>query len=153
MSAPREFTMNYTFKLVYTDILYTLEISSYATLDILFDKATAKFEPHINYNKYYIEFVVAGQDNDELASEFNDDLYEPLWYEFGDKWRQVSFYVRPINKNDDLFHRMDNYNVETIEVEASESQVENRATETDTLVVNLQPPPELTRQVEREIFI
>jgi hypothetical protein len=154
MSAPREFTMNYTFKLVYTDILYTLEISSHESLDTLFRKVHEKFKPHVNYNKYYLDFAVAGQDKDELASGFNDDLYEPLWYEFGEKWRQISFYVRPINRNDDLFHRMDNYNVETIE-DASESQlteVENRETETDTLGVNISSPPGLNRQVESEEY-
>jgi len=153
MSAPREFTMNYTFKLVYTDILYTLEISSHESLDTLFRKVHEKFKPHVNYNKYYLDFAVAGQDKDELASGFNDDLYEPLWYEFGEKWRQISFYVRPVNRNDDLFHRMDNYNVETIEDDASESQlteVENRETETDTLGVNISSPPGLNRQVESE---
>ena len=146
MSAPREFTMNYTFKLVYTDIVYTLEISSHATLDDLFDEACEKFQPHINYNKYYIDFVKAGQNKDELASSVaHNSLYEPLWYEFGYKWRQVSFYVRPINRNDYLFHRMDNYNVEPIEEE--DSEVENRETETNTLRVNLPSPPGLTRQV------
>lgn len=159
MSAPREFTMKYNFKLVYTSIVYTIEISSHATLHDLFDEACAKFESHINYNKYYIDYVVAGQDKCELASAVGiHNLHDPLWYEFGDRWRQVAFYVRPMNRNDDSFHRMDNYNVipleEVPENEESEIQVpEVESRERDTLGINLPPPPGLTRQVDREIFV
>jgi len=155
MSAPREFTMNYTFKLVYTSIVYTIEISSHATLDELFDEACAKFAPHINYDKYYIDYVVAGQDKGELASVVGiHNIHEPLWYEFGDRWRKVSFYVRPMNRNDESFHRMDNYNVVPLEEEPENEpsgeepetlvpEVEGQAT--DILGVNLPPPPGLTR--------
>ena len=160
MSTPREFTMNYNFKLVYTDIVHTIEISSNATLHDLFDEACAKFTPHINYDNYYIDYIVAGQDKGELASAIGiHNLYEPLWYEFGDRWKQVSFYVRPMDRNDDLFHRMDNYNVVPLEEVAVQSQeTETQIPETnihasDTLGVVLPPPPGLTRQVDREIFI
>ena len=148
MSSPREFTMNFNFKLVYTGIVHNIEISSNFSLHDLFNKVSAKFQPHINYNKYYLDFVVAGQNKGELAlAVAHHNLYEPLWYEFGNRWRQISFYVRPINRNDDLFHRMDNYNVEPIEEEASESEVtEVESRERDTLGVNLPSPPGLTRQ-------
>lgn len=163
MSAPREFTMNYTFKLVYTSIVYTIEISSHATLHELFDEACTKFQPHINYYKYYIDYVVAGQDKGELASAVGiHNLHDPLWYEFGDRWREVAFYVRPINRDTDSFHRMDNYSVAPLEEvpenepsgeepETLVPEVEGRAT--DILGVNLPPPPGLTRQVDREIFV
>ena len=159
MSTPREFTMKYNFKLVYTSIVYTIEISSHATLHDLFDEACAKFEPHINYHNYYIDYVIAGQDKCELASAVGiHNLDDPLWYEFGDRWRQIAFYVRPVNRNDELFHRMDNYNAtpleEVPENEESEIQVsEVESRERDILGVNLPPPPGLTRQVDREIFI
>ena len=166
MSAPREFTMKYNFKLVYTSIVYTIEISSHATLQDLFDEACTKFAPHINYHNYYLDYVVAGQDKRELASAVGlHNLDQPLWYQFGDKWRQIAFYVRPINRNDDSFHRMDNYNVPPTledlesETQASDRDVPGRQTPetqfpeietrpTDILGVNLPPPPGLTRQVE-----
>ena len=123
MSTPREITMNYNFKLVYTSIVYTIEISSHATLQDLFDEASAKFEPHINYGYYYLDYVVAGLDKAELASAMGiHNLDHPLWYEFGDIWRQVAFYVRPMNRNDELFHRMDNYNVATLQDLEPETQ-------------------------------
>ena len=157
MSAPREFTMKYNFKLVYTSIVYTIEISSHATLQDLFDEACAKFSPHINYHNYYLDYVVAGQDKGELASAVSlHNLDDPLWYEFGDRWREVAFYVRPVNRNDELFHRMDNYNVAPLE-EVPENEPSGEEPETlvpevegqarDILGVNLPPPPGLTRQV------
>lgn len=129
MSAPREFTMKYNFKLVYTCIVYTIEISSHATLQDLFDEACTKFAPHINYYDYYLDYVVAGQDKRELASAVGlDNLDQSLWYQFGDKWRHISFYVRPINRNDDSFHRLDNYIVPpTLE----DLQPETQAQDTD----------------------
>lgn len=150
MSTPREFTMKYNFKLVYTSIVYTIEISSHATLLSLFAQACAKFEPHINYRYYYLDYVVAGQDKCELASAVSiDNLHHPIWYEFGDRWRQVAFYVRPMNMNDNSFHRMDNYNVapfeEVPENEVSGEELEIQVPEgnnlpRDILGVNLPPP-------------
>lgn len=142
MSSPTDFTMIYNFKLVYTNVVYCIEISSHATLHDLFDEACVKFTPHINLHKYYIDYVVAGQDNSELASAVGlDNLYEPLWYEFGDKWRQVSFYVRPMDRDTEEFVCMDSYN------EALFEQVPELNRPTDILGVNLPPPPGLTRQV------
>jgi len=164
MTAPSEITMQYTFKLVYTSIVYTIEISSYATLHDLFNEASAKFEPHINYEVYYIDYVVAGQDKCELASAVGtNNLEHPLWYEFGRRWREVSFYVRPVNRNTESFHRMDNYNVvpfnhlapetqesdtqgpETQESETQGPETESTTEITDSLGVNLPSPPGLTR--------
>jgi len=165
MSAPREFTMKFNFKLVYTTIVYTIGISSNASLHDLFDEASVKFEPYINYHNYYIDYVIAGQDKDELAPAiWHLNLHQPLCYEFGDKWRQISFYVRPINRNDEIFHRMDNYNIPTLEglqpetpaqdthiPETQSPEIESRPT--DILGLNLPPPPGLTRHVVREIFV
>lgn len=158
MPAPREFTMNYNFKLVYTDIVYTISISSHETLNNLFDKACTKFEHYINLDLYYIDYVVAGQPKKELASAVSHhNLENPLWYEFGERWRQVSFYIRPINRNDNSFHRMDNYNVESIqglvpETQAPESHLsseqqtpELQNEQRDILGINLPSPPVLTR--------
>lgn len=165
MSAPREFTMKFNFKLVYTTIVYTIGISSNASLHNLFDEASVKFQPHINYHNYYIDYVIAGQDKGELALAVGHlNLHQPLWYKFGDRWRQISFYVRPINKNDEIFHRMDNYNIPAFEglqpetpaqdihiLETQTLEIESRPT--DILAVNLPPPPGLTRHVVRQIFV
>ena len=155
MSAPREFTMNYTFKLVYTNIVYNVKISSHETLHDLFYEACDKFTPHINYNKYYIDYVVNGQDKCELAEAIDDIniLDHPLWYEFGDRWKQISFYVRPMDRETDSFIRMDRYIEETLEVARDRqvpdiqfSEFENR--ETDTLGTNLPLTPGLITQVD-----
>lgn len=111
-------TINFNFKLVYTDIVYNIEISNHATLRDLFDMASEKFVPHINFDIYNIDYIVAGQDKGELASAVDiNNLENPLWCEFGGRWSEVSFYVRPIIKNTQLFHRMDNYNVEPLLVQ------------------------------------
>lgn len=155
MSAPREFTMNYTFKLVYTNIVYNVKISSHETLHDLFYEACHKFTPHINYNKYYIDYVVNGQDKCELAEAIDDIniLDHTLWYEFGDRWKQISFYVRPMDRETDSFIRMDRYIEETLEVARDRqvsdiqfSEFENR--ETDTLGTNLPLPSGLIIQVD-----
>ena len=111
MLSPREFIMVFTFKLVYSNIVYTIEISSHATLQELFDKAHDKFTPHVNYDIYYLNYVFAGQDKSELAPAIEiNNLDEPLWHDFMDKWKHISFYIRPMNKISNSFHRRDNYN-------------------------------------------
>jgi len=164
MTTESEVTINFNFKLVYTDIVYNIEISNHATLDDLFSKACEKFTPHINYEVYYIDYVVAGQKNCELASAVGtNNLDHTLWYEFGRRWREVSFYVRPVNRNTESFHRMDNYNVvpfnhlapetqesDTQGPETQESDTQGPETEstteiTDSLGVNLPSPPGLIR--------
>lgn len=153
MSTPREFTMNYNFKLVYTDIVYNVEISSHETLHDLFDKACIKFAPHIDYNMYYIDYVIAGQDKGELASSVGHlNLYDPIWYEFGSRWRQVSFYVRPVSRTTNTFVRMDRYIQTTSDTQVPETEVpDTQVPETDIQVsdalgVILPPPPGLIRQ-------
>ena len=117
-TTPQEFIMNFNFKLVYTDIVYNVEISSHSNMNDLFGLASTKFEPHINYDKFYIDFVIAGQDKGELASSVSHlNLDEPLWYEFGKKWRQVSFYVRPVSRETDRFVLMDRYNERIVDVD------------------------------------
>ena len=110
MPTPREYTMNFNFKLVYTQIVYKIEISSHASLQDLFNEAYTKFQPHIDYNKYYLELVVAGKANGELASALGlHNLDKPLWYEFGEKWIYMSFYIRPINRVTNIFHLFERY--------------------------------------------
>jgi len=113
MPTPQEFTMNYNFKLVYTDVLYNVQISSHSTLEQLFSMASVLFEQHIDYDKYYIDYVVCGQEKVEMASAISHhNLDHPLYYEFGgEKWKQVSFYVRPMSRITDRFVRMDTYNL------------------------------------------
>ena len=141
MTTPREFTMNFNFKLVYTDIVYNVETSSNTTLHDLFDDACNKFAPHIDYYKYYIDYVVAGQEGCELAPEIDYSyLYESIWNKFGEKWRQISFYIRPMNRETETFIRMDRYIEEPTR---TIQELGNRVT--DVLGVNLPPPPEQTR--------
>lgn len=110
MSTPRDYTMEFYFKLVYTNITYRIQISSNATIFDLFDEASIKFQQYINYDKYYIDYVVAGQDKSELGpAVIMNNLYQPLWYKFADKWKQISFYIRPMNKYTDRFICMETY--------------------------------------------
>ena len=151
-TTPQEFTMNFNFKLVYTDIVYNIEISSHSNMESLFGLASTKFDPHINYDKFYIDFVIAGQDKGELASSVSHlNLDEPLWYEFGQKWRQVSFYVRPVSRDTDRFVRMDRYNERTVDVGQAPEEEDQPQEEEE--VQDPQVPPGLTRQVDRAIFI
>lgn len=145
-----ELTINFNFKLVYTNIVYNIEISNHASLRDLFGMACEKFVSHINFSIYNIDYIVAGQDKGELAPAVGtNNLDNPLWYEFGGRWRQVSFYARPVNRNDQSFHRMDNYNVvpfnnlepATQEPETQEPETENNTGITDLLGVNLPSPP------------
>lgn len=109
MSAVSEFTMNFNFKLVYTTIVYNIKISSHASLEDLFCQARSKFAPHINYFKYYIDYVIAGQEKGELApAVFATYLEYPLWHQFRN-WKQISFYVRPINRDINMFVRRNTY--------------------------------------------
>ena len=147
-----EFTMNFTFKLVYTSIVHNIEISSRDNMAKLFDMAGAKFAEYINYNKYYVDYVIAGQPKDELASAVGyHNLEDPLDYEFGDKYKQVSFYVRPMERSTDNFVRMERYIEDTIEL--NEPAVEEEGPETEEL--NLPPPPGLVRQStpDRTLYI
>ena len=113
MATPRDFIMNFNFKIVYTEIVYNIEISSNNTIKDLFEKASSKFKPHINYDSYKIDFVIAGQKNSEMAEAINESsLDNTLYSQFGEKWRQISFYIRPIDKITDSFIRMDAYNME-----------------------------------------
>lgn len=147
MPTPREFTMNFNFKIVYTSIVYNVEISSHASLNNLFDQACAKFENHIDYDRFYIDYVIAGQEKQELASGIGL-LYldDPLWTHFK-KWKEVSFYVRPVLRATDVFVRMDSYTEERPEtVEESQNQ------ERDASGGYLPPPPGLTR-VDNEIYV
>jgi hypothetical protein len=110
MSAPQEFIMNFNFKLVYTDIVYNVAISSHSNMNQLFELASRNFESHIDYDNFYIDFVITGQDKGELASSVSHyNLDDPLWYEFRDKWRQISFYVRPVDRGTNLFVQLTNY--------------------------------------------
>jgi len=111
MSTPREFTMNFNFKLVYTNIVHNIQASSHATVKDLFENARQVFGQYINYHKYYIDYVVSGKG--ELASAFQEqNLHQPLWHEFS-RWKEISFYIRPVDRNTDRFIRMDNYNQQT----------------------------------------
>ena len=105
-----DFEMNFNFKLVYTDIVYNIKTSCFTVIRDLFTEASIKFELYINYSKYHIDFVIAGQDGSELAPEVdNSYLFETLWDKFGDKWGEISFYVRPVNRDTNIFVRRDNY--------------------------------------------
>ena len=153
-TTPQEFTMNFNFKLVYTDIVYNVEISSHSNMNDLFGLASTKFEPHINYDKFYIDFVIAGQDKGELASSVSHlNLDDPLWYEFGKKWRQVSFYVRPVSRETDRFVLMDRYNERIVDVDQVPAvRVRNENVVVDQVpeeeVQDPQVPPGLIRPVE-----
>jgi hypothetical protein len=104
--------MKFTFKLVYTDIVYTISVYSDQTLNNLFDLAGAKFENHIDFDKYYIDYVIAGQDKGELAIAVSHlSFNETLGHEFGDGWKSISFYVRPVERATDEFIRRDRYDV------------------------------------------
>jgi hypothetical protein len=107
----------------------------------LFDMAGAKFAEHIDYNKYYVDYVIAGQPKSELASAVGyHNMDDPLDYEFGDKYKQISFYVRPMERSTDNFVRMDRYNEPEQEEEpASNEQVEQEEQP-------LPPPPGLVRR-------
>lgn len=105
------YAMKFTFKLVYTDIIYETEILSNATLEQLFNNVSNHFSNFICLDKYYIDFVVAGQPKCELATAIGAHSYDDtLNYEFGDNWKQVSFYVRPMNRLTSSFVRLDCYN-------------------------------------------
>jgi hypothetical protein len=138
-----EFTMNFTFKLVYTGIVYNIEISSRENMSKLFDMAGARFAEHIDYNKYYVDYVIAGQPKSELASAVGyHNMDDPLDYEFGDKYKQISFYVRPMERSTDNFVQMDRY----IEEPAYEVEQEQQVTEETELEQPLPPPPGLVRR-------
>lgn len=147
-----EFTMNFTFKLVYTSIVYNIEISSRENMSKLFDMAGAKFAEYIDYNKYYIDYVIAGQPKSELASAVGyHNMDDPLDYEFGDKYKQISFYVRPMERSTDNFVRMDRY----IEVPVDEDTVELQEPVITEEEQPLPPPPGLVRQStpDRTVYI
>lgn len=151
MSVPIEFTMNFNFKLVYTGIIHNIEISSHATVKDLFDNAREVFVQYINYHRYYIDYVIAGKG--ELASAFRkDNLHQPLWHEFN-RWKQVSFYVRPVSRETDTFIRMDRYNEETQVPEVEEDVPEIQNSPRDMFSLAIPPPPRLTREIDRMIFI
>ena len=112
MSAPREFIIKCYFKLVYTDIVYIIDISCHSTLNDLFDRACVKFNPHINYHNYYIDYVIIGQEKGELAQAIDiNNLEYPLWYQFRNLSKELAFYVRPINRYTNSFQCIENYNV------------------------------------------
>lgn len=112
MSAPREFIIKCYFKLVYTDIVYIIDISNHSTLNDLFDRACVKFKPHINYHNYYIDFVIIGQEKGELGQAIDiNNLEYPLWYQFRNLSKELAFYVRPINRYTNSFQCIENYNV------------------------------------------
>lgn len=154
----RPFTMNFNFKLVYTNFIHNIEIESTATLENLFDKASEKFNDLINYNKFYVDYVISGQEKSELAPAMGlHNLDQPLYYYFGNKWKEVSFYVRPIDRNTNLFRRFDRYNIledsygaDIDNNENSNSSVDTPEADTSTIneadVVRLFYPPGLTRQ-------
>lgn len=147
-----EFTMNFTFKLVYTSIVHNIEISSRDNMAKLFDIAGAKFAEYINYNKYYVDYVIAGQPKSELASAVGyHNLDDPLDYEFGDKYKQISFYVRPMERSSDNFVRMERYD----ESDQQEEQIDQDqpVTEETELEQTLPPPPGLVRQPDYTIYI
>ncbi len=105
-----EYTMKFNFKIVYTTIVQTIEISSNSTLGDLYDTITELFSTYINYSHYYINVVVAGQKEDEMGDAY---LFEPinssLHDAFGPTWKQTSFYIRPMSRYTYTFIKMDNY--------------------------------------------
>lgn len=123
MTTPTEFVMSFNFKLVYTCIIKKIEISSNATVHDLFDNACGVFADCINYDKYYIDYVVVGQDKGELAEAFGENnLYQQLWLQFR-RWKEVSFYVRPVSRETDTFIRMYRYIEEPDILEARDPEV------------------------------
>lgn len=102
--------MIFNFKLVYTSIVYTIQIDSIENLQTLFYLARNKFKDHINYDLFNIDFVISGQERREMAAAVNNDaLGEMLEDLFGDNYKHISFYVRPIPKNREVFMRLDTY--------------------------------------------
>jgi hypothetical protein len=83
----------------------------------LFHEACLAFQPHINYDIYYLDFVVAGQSKQELASAVILNSFEcpNISNVFPDTYKEMMFYVRPMNRNVHSFNRMENYNVIPIE--------------------------------------
>jgi hypothetical protein len=105
-----EFVMNFNFKLVYTNIVYNIQISSHATLQELFHKANLTFALHIDPLRFENYFIVCGQEENELAPAVSHhNLDHPLYYEFGEKWKQVSFYVRPCDISTHEFTHLSAY--------------------------------------------
>jgi hypothetical protein len=105
-----EITIKATFILVYTSIAYTIEISNKCDIKDLFDEAGDIFTPHIDYNKFYVDFVITGQKEHGMAPAF--DLYKlsnTLEDEFGKECKHINFYFRPMQRTTDTFLQMESY--------------------------------------------
>lgn len=119
--------MRYNFKLVYTSIVYTVEINSEENLEKLFNLACDKFDEHINYDLFYIDYVIAGQEKCEMGPAVSSiNLVHPLEEMFGDKYTDISFYVRPMRRTTSRFMRLDTYKLpELFEPEEPEPEEPN----------------------------
>ena len=102
---------------------------------------------YIDYNKYYVDYVIAGQPKSELAPAVGyHNLDDPLDYELGDNYKQVSFYARPMERSTDNFVQMDRYIEEQVDEETTETHGVSSGQEEEPLP----PPPGLVRQVQDE---
>jgi hypothetical protein len=91
---PSEFVMNFTFKLAYTETTYYLEILSTSKVSDLFRNLEKVVGDTIK-QAYYI--VVAGQELREEGRAFSPKKYSnSLYEEFGEDWKNTSFYIRPV---------------------------------------------------------
>lgn len=110
------YIMEFTFKLVFTDIWYKMRFQSNVTMKQLHETVVSQFSNYIDSTRFDIILVVAGQPGDELASGINIYTCEdhPLFYEFGDKWKQISFYVRPVDIQTGLFVQMNDYHSRSV---------------------------------------
>jgi hypothetical protein len=92
------FTMTIAFKIAFTNCVQYIEISSKSTIHNLFIHATDLFVSYIDYNYYYIDFVICGQQKNELSPSFcNHKKYYKLEHVFGHN-KHNSFYIRLTKK-------------------------------------------------------
>jgi hypothetical protein len=100
----------FAFKLVHSSETKIIETAIDNKLSDLFLSAKNAFAEFINYDLYKLQFVLAGQaDCEQAACITRTQLNTQIAYLFYGVYENVSFYIRPIEKNTGLFVERNNY--------------------------------------------
>lgn len=160
--------MLFIFKLVYTELCFEIRGNDMdSKLDSLLDYVANEFAEYVNFDLFYLDYVVSGVHNGKVMTELSAPLSDDelnstvgsLFCRQGARHQDayISFYVRPMLRKTGEFMRLDNYNIQELfapedeemdEETVNEEHIYEEVVDTPFSIAELDSPPGLSRNVE-----